>query len=58
MGTIAGEICEAAGLGEPWMSPGECLLEDNDFEFLYGESMDGLEDDPSRPGIAGFLIAN
>jgi hypothetical protein len=46
VGVIAGELCETAGLGKPWLDPDEYLLEDADFEFLYGEDMDGLEDDP------------
>lgn len=46
VGVIAGELCEAAGLGQPWLDPDEYLLEDADFEFLYGADMDGLEDDP------------
>lgn len=46
VGAIAGELCEAAGLGKPWLDPDEYLLEDADFEFLYGEDMDGLENDP------------
>lgn len=46
VGVIAGELCEAAGLGRPWLDPDEYLLEDADFEFLYGKEMDGLENDP------------
>jgi hypothetical protein len=46
VGVIAGELCEAAALGKPWLDPDEYLLEDADFEFLYGEDMDGLESDP------------
>lgn len=46
VGVIAGELCEAAGLGRPWLDPDEYLLEDADFEFLYGTDMDGLENDP------------
>jgi hypothetical protein len=46
VGAIAGELCEAAGLGKPWLDPDEYLLEDADFEFLYGGDMDGLENDP------------
>ena len=47
VGVIAGQLCEAAGLGKPWLDPDEYLLEDADFEFLYDEDMDGLEDDPA-----------
>jgi len=44
---MAGELCEAASLGRPWLDPDELLLEDTDFEYLYGTGMDGLEDDPA-----------
>jgi hypothetical protein len=56
VGTIAGEICEAAGLGEPWISPDEYLLEDTDFEFLYSEDTDGLEDDPGAQAAIGIEV--
>lgn len=56
VGMIAGEICAAAGLGEPWLSPDEYLLEDSDFEFLYGEDMDGLEDDPGAQAAMGIEV--
>jgi hypothetical protein len=46
VGVIAGELCKAAALDKPWLDPDEYLLEDADFEFLYGEDMDGLESDP------------
>jgi hypothetical protein len=46
-GVMAGERCEAASLGWPWLDPDELLLEDTDFEYLYGTGMDGLEDDPA-----------
>ena len=46
VGVIAGELCEAVGLGKPWLDLDEYLLEDADFEFLYGKDMDGLENDP------------
>jgi hypothetical protein len=42
VGVIAGEFCETVGLGRPWLDPDEYLLEDADFEFLYGKDMDGL----------------
>jgi hypothetical protein len=50
VGVIAREFCEAVGLGKPWLDPDEYLLEDADFEFLYGQDMDGLG---KRPGYAG-----
>jgi hypothetical protein len=56
VGAIAGEICEAAGLGEAWLSPDEYLLEDTDFEFLYVEDMDGLEDDPGAQAAMGVEV--
>jgi hypothetical protein len=39
-------VGEAAGLERPWLHPDEYLVEDSDFEFLYGKDMDGLENDP------------
>ena len=46
VGVIAGELCGAADLGKPWLDSDEYLLEDADFEFLYGADMDGVENDP------------
>ena len=56
VGVIAGELCEAAGLGKPWLDPDEYLLEDADFEFLYGQDMDGLEDDPGMQAVLGVDV--
>lgn len=56
VGVIAGEFCEAAGLGRPWLDPDEYLLEDTDFEFLYGQDMDGLEDDPGMQAALGVDV--
>ena len=56
VGVIAGELCEAAGLGRPWLDPDEYLLEDADFEFLYSQDMDGLEDDPGTQAALGVDV--
>jgi hypothetical protein len=57
VGVIAGEFCEAVGLGRPWLDPDEYLLEDADFEFLYGKDMDGLEDDPGMQAALGIDVS-
>ena len=56
VGVMAGELCEAAGLGRPWLDPDEYLLEDADFEFLYGKDMDGVEDDPGMQAALGIDV--
>lgn len=43
-------LCEAAGLGRPWLHPSETLLEDTDFEYLFAADMDGHR---GRPRAAG-----
>lgn len=52
---IRNAICELAAiawdlaeLSPPWMSPTEYLLEDTDFDYLFQEDMDGIEEDPAR----------
>lgn len=54
--SIAGDLCEAAGLVKPWLDPDESLLEDTDFDFLYATSMDGLEDDPGTQAALGIDV--
>jgi hypothetical protein len=56
IGAIATELCEAANLGQPWSHPDEMLLEDTDFEYLYQEEMDGLEDDPGMQAGLGLHV--
>lgn len=56
VGRMAMELCEKAGLGRPWSHPDEYLLEDTDFEFLYSEQMDGLEDDPGAQAALGIDV--
>jgi len=56
VGGIAGELCEADPLGKPWLDPDEYLLEDADFEFLYGQEMDGLENDPGTQAALGIDV--
>jgi hypothetical protein len=56
VGMIAVELCEVADLGQAWAEPDELLLEDVDFEYLYDESMDGLEDDPGTQAGLGLHV--
>jgi len=56
IGMIAVELCEVADLGQPWAEADELLLEDVDFEYLYDESMDGLEDDPGTQAGLGLHV--
>lgn len=53
VGSLAMSLCEEAGLGQPWLHPDEYLLEDAEFELLYREDMDGLEDDPGAQRALG-----
>jgi hypothetical protein len=48
VGTVAQQLWELAGVGLAVLHPDELLLEDTDFEFLYEDAFDGLEDDPAR----------
>jgi hypothetical protein len=48
IGTVAQQLWQITGLGLPVLDPNELLLEDTDFEFLYEDAFDGLEDDPAR----------
>lgn len=50
-------LCERAGLGAPWFEPDEILLEDGDFETLYDDAMDGIEDDPAYQAAISLEIA-
>jgi hypothetical protein len=56
IGAIAVDLCNEADLGAPWIHPDETLLEDVDFEFLYDDDMDGLEDDPGAQAARGVEI--
>jgi hypothetical protein len=56
LGVIAEELCDAANLGQPWLHSDEMLLEDTDFEYLYEEEMDGLEDDPGMQAGLGLNV--
>jgi len=49
-------LCEAAGLGQPWLHPSETLLEDTDFAYLFAADMDGIEDDPALQAGLGAHI--
>jgi hypothetical protein len=56
IGAIAEELCDEADLGQPWLHPDEMLQEDMDFEYLYQEKMDGLEDDPGMQAGLGLHV--
>lgn len=51
--SLAMNLCEEAGLGQPWCHPDEYLLEDAHYELLYDEGFDGLEDDPGAQRALG-----
>jgi hypothetical protein len=47
VGGLAMHVWEITGLGPALLDPDELLLEDTDFELLFDEAFDGLEDDPA-----------
>jgi hypothetical protein len=47
IGTVAEQWWEITDLGRAVLHPDEVLLEDIDFEFLYEDAFDGLEDSPA-----------
>jgi hypothetical protein len=57
IGRVAVELCSEAGLGEPFLHPDQMLLEDTDFESLYVDAMDGLEDDPALQATINLDVA-
>ena len=50
------DLCDDAGLGPPLVHPDDLLLEDTDFENLFDETMDGLEDDPAYQAMIGVEV--
>jgi hypothetical protein len=58
IGQDAIDLCDDAGLARPWADPDEYLLEDTDFEFLYSEDMDGVEDDPGAQAALGIEVSS
>jgi hypothetical protein len=56
-GRLAPELCDDAGLGEPLLHPGEMLLADTDFENLFVDAIDGLEDDPAQQAAISVELA-
>lgn len=52
----AAGLCDLAGLGQPWMHPTETLLEDTDFQYLFDETTDGLENDPALQAGLGIWV--
>jgi hypothetical protein len=57
IGDLALALCELAGLEQPWLHPDEYLLEDLDFEALYEQDMDGIEDDPGLQARIGIGVS-
>jgi hypothetical protein len=57
IGEEAIALCELAGLGPPGLHPDEILLEDTDFESLYDDTLDGVEDDPAHQARIGLEVA-
>lgn len=47
---------DMADLGRPWLTPEELLLEDTDFEVLFDEEMDGIEDDAALQLDMGMSV--
>lgn len=56
IGRIATSLCELAELVEPDANLDDALLEDLDFEDLFDEEMDGIEDDPARQATMGIYV--
>lgn len=57
IGELALELCDLAGLEQPWLHPDEYLLEDLDFEALYEHDMDGIENDPGLQARIGIEVS-
>jgi hypothetical protein len=57
IGDLALALCELAGLEQPWLHPDEYFLEDLDFEALYEQDMDGIEDDPGLQARTGIEVS-
>ncbi|MBE1467359.1 hypothetical protein [Kibdelosporangium phytohabitans] len=57
IGELALQLCELAGLEQPWLHPEEYFLEDLDFEALYEQDMDGIEEDPGLQARLGIDVS-
>lgn len=58
LGHIATGLCELVELDEPEVHLEDALLEDVDFESLFDDDMDGIEDDPARQAAWGITVPN
>jgi hypothetical protein len=58
IGGLATGLCELAELDETEVHLEEALLEDLDFESLFDDDMDGIEDDPARQAAWGLTVPN
>ncbi|MGB3444694.1 MAG: hypothetical protein WBA97_38650 [Actinophytocola sp.] len=56
IGRIATGLCELIELDEPDAHLEDALLEDLDFEDLFDDEMDGIEDDPARQVTWGIYV--
>lgn len=49
-------LLDLTDLGQPWAPLTEYLLADLDFEYLFSDDMDGIEDDPLAPKLTGIDV--
>lgn len=56
IGDRATSICQLAEIPHPEIDLDEMLLEDTDFEYLFDDDMDGIEDDPARQATMGIYV--
>jgi hypothetical protein len=53
---MASSLCEDAGLDEPELHLEDAWLDDLDFEYLFDDEMDGIENDPARQAAWGVYL--
>ena len=56
IGSMASSLCEDAGLNEPELHLENAWLDDLDFEYLFDDDMDGIENDPARQAAWGVYL--
>jgi hypothetical protein len=56
LGPLATGLCQLVELDEPDIHLEDALLEDLDFEYLFDDEMDGIEDDPARQAAWGMTV--
>lgn len=56
LGHGATSLCELVDLDDPRIDLDDALLEDVDFENLFDDDMDGIEDDPARQAAMGIEV--